>query len=117
MNSSPGRFSYVTESCKVPRMREEMAYSGFHLACTSGVDPNNANHICRVHASHDDGPNSGVFNVMVFFTEEYVEFNLRGQDPNPLIKEVAVSEAKRRIDENDYESGQTYQKIFTSRSK
>lgn len=98
-------------------MREEIAYNGFRLGCTSGVDPNNGNMVYRVHAVHDDGPEAGVFNVMVFFTEEYVEFNLRGQDPHPLIKEAAVNEAKRRVDESDYENGQTYQKMFTSRSR
>lgn len=98
-------------------MREEIAYNGFHLSCTSGVDPNNANLIFRVHVVNDSGVDAGVFNIMVFFTEEYVEFNLRGQDPHPLIKNAAISEAKRRIDERDYQNGQTYQKMFTSRSK
>ena len=105
------------QSGKIYHMREDIAYSGFHLGCTSGLDPNNGNMIYRVHVVHDDGPEAGVFNIMVFFTEEYVEFNLRGQDPHPLIKDAAVNEAKRRIDEHDYENGQTYQKMFTSRSR
>src|SRR3989338_4314716 len=92
---------------------DEGTYNGFHLSSTQGKRPNNNTVFYRLHALKSE---SEVFTVRPCMTEDYID-DLKVADPFPVLKEDAMRELKRRIDETDFEPKATYESTFARTGK
>ncbi|MSU74845.1 TIR domain-containing protein [Candidatus Kaiserbacteria bacterium] len=91
----------------------EAIYRDFHLIGHSFSDQNNNNSCYRVHAHRELGSGkSESFNEKVCFTEEYVLFNLRRQNPFPILEAKVFARAKARIDTQLFEDGKSYNDVI-----
>ncbi|MEK7591344.1 MAG: hypothetical protein AAB489_04015 [Patescibacteria group bacterium] len=92
---------------------DEGISNGFQLSSTQGKRPNSNTVFYRLHALKSENE---VFTVRPCMTEDYID-ERKVADPFPVLKEDAMRELKRRINEKDFEPSATYECTFTLTGK